>query len=252
MNTIEFHKTTAKELLAIKDRVRHLIDHWGEDGRYKEAVLKSVIERFLPEKYRIGSGFVVRQTRQRGNHDASNQIDIIIYDTKFPVLFKEGDFVIVTPDSVKAIIEVKANLKNQGIKKVIDKSNKIGRFIFEGRTNRNTPIFNGIFSYTGYNRITQTSTLKLPVENSWNELEDVRNREKFSVNHIAFNQDRFYKFWNHLFEEDNPPHYLYNIKGLCFSFFISNLIDHLSENSVIENSNLWYPVDKSIVVTDRF
>ena len=51
MNTIDFHKTTTKELLAIKDRVPYLINHWGEDGRYKEAVLKSVISRFLPEKF---------------------------------------------------------------------------------------------------------------------------------------------------------------------------------------------------------
>ena len=77
MNTIEFHKTTTKELLAIRDRVRHLVNHWGEDGRYKEAVLKSVIQRFLPEKYCLSSGFVVKQTNNRGEHEASKQIDII-------------------------------------------------------------------------------------------------------------------------------------------------------------------------------
>ena len=55
MNTIDFHKSTAAELLAIKDRVRNLINHWGEDGRYKEAVIKTMIQRFLPEKFKIGT-----------------------------------------------------------------------------------------------------------------------------------------------------------------------------------------------------
>lgn len=145
MNTVEFHKTTTKELLAIKDRVRHLIKHWGEDGRYQEAVLKSVIERFLPERYCITSGFVIQQTTTAGNHDASKQIDIIIYDRDYPVLFKEGDFAIVTADSVEAIIEVKANLKNQQPEKIIRKANEIGQFVFNAKSNQEKHLFNGIF-----------------------------------------------------------------------------------------------------------
>jgi hypothetical protein len=136
MNTVDFHKTTTKELLAIKDRVRHLINHWGEDGRYQEAVLKSVIERFLPERYCIASGFVIKQTSIAGTHEASNQIDILIYDRDYPVLFKEGDFAIVTADSVEAIIEVKANLKNQGAEKVIRKANEIGQFVFNAKSSQ--------------------------------------------------------------------------------------------------------------------
>lgn len=62
MDIIEFHKSTAKELLAIKDRVRNLIYHWGEDGRHQEAVIKTMIQRFLPENLKIGSGFIVRHS----------------------------------------------------------------------------------------------------------------------------------------------------------------------------------------------
>jgi hypothetical protein len=75
MDLKEFHKSTTNELIAIKDRVRNLINHWGEDGRYKEAILKTVIERFIPEQFRIASGFVVSP-----NLDSSRQIDLIIYD----------------------------------------------------------------------------------------------------------------------------------------------------------------------------
>jgi len=248
MNTIEFHKSTTKELLAIKDRVRNLINHWGEDGRYQEAVIKTMIQRFLPEKYRIGSGFVVRQTRERGNHEPSKQIDLIVYDTSYPLLFKENDFVILTPDSILGIIEVKANATNQGLKNIVARSNEIGKFIYDARIDKTKPLFNGIFSYES--TVNNPDTVANAIKNSWDEMDD--NKHKYSVNHISLNQNWFYKFWEHEFLEENPPHYLYKINELSFSFFISNLMDWISGTSVIENSNLWFPVDKSIQVKKRF
>jgi len=125
MSLIEYHKNTTKEILALTDKVRELVTHWGEDGRYKEAVLKNIIQRFLPEKYLIGTGFVVKQTENRGEHTSSRQIDLIIYDDSSPILFKEGDFVILTVDGIRGIIEVKANLLNQGVTKHLRKSNQV-------------------------------------------------------------------------------------------------------------------------------
>ena len=57
MSLIDYHRITSSELLALTKKVRSLITHWGEDGRYKEAVLKNVIGRFLPEKYSMATGF---------------------------------------------------------------------------------------------------------------------------------------------------------------------------------------------------
>lgn len=246
MNTIDFHKTTTKELLAIKDRVRHLINHWGEDGRYQEAVLKSVISRFLPERYNITSGFVIKQTHNRGEHDASKQIDIIIYDTDYPVLFKEGDFSIVTADSVEAIIEVKANLRNQGVEKVVRKANEVGQFVFNAKTDKSKNLFNGIFSYAGYERLKTNNSLSVQtaIKNAENTTQTDNNIDKFKVNHISFNKDKFYKFWNQNDPDDGG--YLYEIDDLSFSFLISNLIAHLKSDSVFSNNRLWFPVDKNL------
>ncbi len=250
MDTIEFHKSTTKELLAIKDRVRNLINHWGEDGRYQEAVIKTMIQRFLPEKFRIGSGFIVRQTKERGNHEPSKQIDLIIYDTSYPVLFKENDFVILTPDSVLGIIEVKANAINQGLQQIVKKSNENGKFIFDARIDKAKPLFNGIFSYDS--TVNNVDTIANAINIPWQELVNNEHKYKFSVNHISLNQDWFYKFWEHEHLKHRNSHYLYKISELSFSFFISNLMDWISGNSVIENSNLWFPVDKSIEVKKTF
>lgn len=255
MDTKEFHLSTGKELLAIQHRVRNLIDHWGEDGRYKEAILKTVIQRFLPETYVIATGFVVRQTATRGNHESSNQIDLLIYDKSYPVLFKESDFVIVTPDSVLGIIEVKANLENQGLFEIVQKANNNGKFIYEGKIIKEKPFFNGIFSFEGF-EASRTSTLQNHITNATNAINNVIDYEKFKVNHISFNKDLFYKYWGNHPElsqyYDVEKDFLYKIEDLSFSFFISNLIDNLNRFTVIMNSNLWFPVDKSINVLSKF
>ncbi|MGV1013283.1 MAG: DUF6602 domain-containing protein [Flavobacterium sp.] len=246
MNTIDFHKTTTKELLAIKDRVRNLISHWGEDGNYQEAVLKTVIRRFLPETYNIATGFVVKQTDERGQHSASKQIDIIIYNKNYPVLFKEGDFAIVTADSVEAIIEVKANLKNQTPEKVIRKSNEIGQYIFNAKSNKTKPLFNAIFSYQGFERlaINNCETLQRNIRNSENTIQDDNLNHMYKVNHISFNKDFFYKFWVQQNQIDGG--FLYEINDLSFSFLISNLIAHLTSDTVFFNNRLWFPVNKNL------
>ncbi len=250
MNTLEFHRTTSKELLALKDRVRNLVLHWGEDGRYKEAVLKSVIQRFLPSKYKIATGFVVKQTNQRGKHNSSKQIDLIIYDTAFPVLFKESDFVIVTPDAVRGIIEVKANIANQGLTNITKKSNEIGKFIFNGKTDISAPFFNGIFSYEGFNNLNNIDNIRNKVIKAKMDFNTDPNFTKYRVNHICFNTDLFYKYWEQ--ENVGNRNIVYKISELSFSFFIGNLLSYLAGQSVIENSNIWFPVDKSIEVLGKF
>lgn len=271
-NTKDFHLTTGKELLAVKDRLRNLVNHWGEDGRYKEAILRSVIKRFLPEKFSIVTGFVIKQTHTRGEHIPSNQIDIIIYDTSYPTLFKEGDFGVVTADSVRAIIEVKTNLENQKSKRIIEKGNEIGKFIYEGKKSiwefkygminsnesrvefeKKNKFFNGIFSYEGFLSIANYDVYKDYLIDENNQFKSIDGFDLFCVNHISFNKDVFYKYWQgfyYSFKMDEKA-YIYEMSDLSFSYFISNLMDYLSD-SIISNSNLWFPEDKSDMAKAKY
>jgi len=139
----KFYESINGELMAIKDRVRSLIGdaNWGEDGRYREAILKNIISRFLPKKYSIGTGFVINK-----NKEITKQIDIIIYDNSHPILFSEGDFVIVLASAVKAIIEVKSSIRSTTqlidiIKNCEKNVQKIEAYALHDR------IFNGVFCY---------------------------------------------------------------------------------------------------------
>lgn len=240
MSLINYHQNTTRELIALKDNVRNLIEHWGEDGRYKEAVLKNMIQRFLPEKYIIATGFVIKPTNARGEHKPSKQIDLLIYDNESPVIFKEGDFVILTPDGVRAIIEVKANLQNQNVTQVVNQANANGKFIFDGKEDKSQLFFNGIFSFESAGLNTDLFARQITEANALSERN--RNYKKFKVNHISLNENWFVKYW----PDEDLPHSVYDIQNLSFSFFISNLIDFLASSSVRKNNFIWFANDKEL------
>jgi hypothetical protein len=100
-------------------------------GRYKERLLMNVISDFIPARYSVGSGFVMfpgTNIDSYGNidsdtrsHEISKELDIIIYDsTNYSVIFKDQDFVIVKPESVRAIVEVKGVLNYEQIDNFMD------------------------------------------------------------------------------------------------------------------------------------
>lgn len=248
MSIVDYHKATTKELLAVQDKVRNLVPHWGEDGRYKEVVLKNIIRKFLPSRFSISTGFVVKQTAVRGEHVSSRQIDLIIHDINNPILFREGDFVILTPDSVVAIIEVKTNLRNARLGEVVARANDNGKFIYDGKEDKEFPIFNGIFGYEGYTVRPNMETIIDNISNANSFYRDDVDFEKFKVNHIAFDRNWFLKYW----WNEEAPHSIYNIEDLSFSFFISNLIDFVASKSVDRNSFVWFAADKELNLVQSF
>ena len=143
-NPLKFLASINKEFELIKDRVDNLIDidanHHGENGAYKEAILRKIIKRFLPKNISIGTGFIVTKN-DNNTYSRTTQIDIILYDNNYPILFNEGDFIITTPKNVKAIIEVKTTIRNSDLEEIIIKSKENMNLI------GNPHIFNGIFSY---------------------------------------------------------------------------------------------------------
>lgn len=106
----KYHASIHAEVDALQARVRNLLnDQWGEDGRYREVVVRSILRRHLPESLTVGSGFILDQAGQ------SSQIDVLIARKDAPVLFRDGDFMIVTSDAVAGIIEVKIGLTSTGL-----------------------------------------------------------------------------------------------------------------------------------------
>jgi hypothetical protein len=102
-------------------------DHTGEEGRFLESVIRSFLNKHLPQNLRALSGFIIRPAALCGDNDTrrvrdqkvdkhSPQLDIIVYDIgNYPVFEQFDDFAIVPPEGVYAIISVKKQLRMDDI-----------------------------------------------------------------------------------------------------------------------------------------
>lgn len=206
-NYIEYQQSISKELISIKDRVRNFIDnrHWGEDGRYKEIILSHVLRQHLPKGVSVGTGFVVN------DNNITKQIDIIIYQDDYPLLFKQDEFIIAPTECVLGIIEVKSRIDTRIANTAIRTATDNGRIIGK-------KIFNGVFAFENQ---------KVKFEN-----DDIKNALKYStgiVDNICFGKDIFLKYWDAGMPLLNPHsicnYAVYQIEDLAFGYFISNLVE---------------------------
>lgn len=231
----EFQKSVTKELDTIKNRVRNLIgdQHWGEEGRYKEAILRNVVKRFLPNNLSIGTGFVIK--KDNNEPQISKQIDIVIYDNTIPVLFSEGDFVVTTYRNVKGIVEVKTRIRINELEEIIQKAEENGKLIGKG-------IFNGIFSYESVGNIDS------------NNIDRALKEARGYVNHISLGPNVLIRFWKNedrnrlhpsVKECNNDFYNIYDLKGLSFSYFISNLLELSSLSSLDDRWWFLYPIEET-------
>lgn len=243
INPTEFQKSINQELQIVKDRVRNLIGsaNWGAEGQYKEAILKKIISNYLPMNLSVATGFIIKEGTiydDSRNFLISKQIDILIYDNSFPVIFKEGEFVIVIESSVKGIIEVKSKIyggksNNNSLYKICEKFNDLSKFPLINDSTRT--VFKGVFGF-------DSATINEPL------LEECMKLSNGMINHISLSKSKFIKYWedgNNL----NPPvicdaafYNLYEMDDLSHAYFISNLIHLTSDKNLADRYWISFPI----------
>jgi hypothetical protein len=241
-NINAYQKSITAELESTKNRVRNLIGsaNWGEDGTYKEAILRKIIGQYLPSNLSIGTGFIVSNNDHiNGRNDLiSTQLDLIIYDNHLPTVFKEGDFVIVTDDMVKAVIEVKSKVTNysltakNSLNKIFTKFNELKQFPALTDVNGDNKIFMGLFSFDYTDNFNHDRIREALVASDG------------YVNHISLGSDKFIRYWNSTeglrdpLVPDGRCYIKYNLADLSFSYFISNILHVVSSKK--PNGRYWF------------
>jgi hypothetical protein len=143
----QFAASFASELVSQSERIRNLIQHRLTTGTYREGLLRSLLQKYLPRRYHVASGFIFGSGRQ---------LDIIIYDQiEYAPVFREDDLVVVTPDSVRAVIEVKTVLTNAILTEALDILHEAAPSNYGG-----PPIFKGIFAFERPNQSSFISTIR--------------------------------------------------------------------------------------------
>jgi hypothetical protein len=104
--------------------------HYPSLGQYKERLLADAIRGFLPRTVEVGTGFVMfphvdmdppgggqfHDPLNRSAFSMSRQCDILIHDVaKYPAIFRDRDFVVIRPEAVRAVIEVKGSLSRREV-----------------------------------------------------------------------------------------------------------------------------------------
>ncbi len=226
----KYHLSVTEELYSLKDRIRNLVSHWATDGESKEVALRSVMRRHLPESMIVGRGFIV------GPDSSSSQIDVLIVDASKPTLFKDGDLLIVTPDAVVGVIEVKTKLRSgREFNDTIIKLTKIEEMCRD-ITGRDS-IWTGLFVFDG--DPSQQEQILRATGAAYKHVKRV-------INCITCGRKVFIRYWKRGADvnstERGPVWHSYELPEVSPSYFIGNLIDWISAVDNRTASFAWFPV----------
>lgn len=149
--TVQYLDIISNSLKNEYNIIRSFTKHGPSIGDWNEILIRNFLRKHIPDKFSVGQGFIYRDGK------ISNQIDIIIYDShNYSPFFKEGDFIIIEPEAVAVVIEVKTGIRSI---KVLDEAlqniESAKKICIECGTN-----FEGIiFTYEGYKFDTIVSKL---------------------------------------------------------------------------------------------
>jgi hypothetical protein len=227
MDIPAYYKSLTVELESLKDRVRNFIadKHWLTDGEWKESVLRSIISERLPATVKIGHGFIITE------QGPTTQCDILLYRADCPVLFKEGDLVFITPDAVLAVIEVKSKATVPILNSAVSKLAAIG--VSLGSHRKSCCL--GLFAYE--NKVRDHHKI-LDI------LEQKCRYHSQIVNLLNLGCSIFTRYWEYSPYGDNAHYehwHSYNLINMSAGYFITNIIDAVSPNSINKFSSLWFP-----------
>jgi hypothetical protein len=229
-----YHKSLVDELKAVKNRIRTLIPHWPTDGAFKEATLRSVLRRHLPESLMVAHGFVVSE------HETSTEIDILIIDRGHQTLFKDGDLVIVSADAVRAMIEVKTNLDGPSkVKEALVKLCSNDRVCFNAGQARR--IWTGLFVYNG--RDDRDEVLLRSLQAAWEQT-------GMEANCISFGPNTWVVGRRGALREDISGRRVrwqsWITPGHAPTYFLGNLLRHIAGIDDKSGGMVWTPASPNV------
>jgi hypothetical protein len=186
----------------------------------------------LPETLSVGKGFVCCP---RG---ISSQIDILISDRNKPTLFKDGELVLLTPDAVCAVIEVKTSLDGGALDDVITKLSDDVKMIREEGNERCQA---GLFVYEKRMR----NDIQKRVLSSLQLAAECDKRR--AINWVSFGPNLFFRFWENGADVNNscagPVWHSYDLRTLGHAYFVSNVVWDVSRADSLTMQFAWFPIE---------
>jgi hypothetical protein len=106
MNITELYKSINSQMIEQFDHISAQIEHRGERGTEREAILATFLRTYLPSRFAVSRGEIVDTSLQ-----TTRQCDLVIYDhLNCPMLYAGHDYRVFPAEPVHAVIEVKSTL----------------------------------------------------------------------------------------------------------------------------------------------
>lgn len=133
-----------KRLTAQADLFAALTSHPTLIGSGREDALAELFRQFMPRRFEILSGTVAIVGMDGSPSRSTHQLDMIVADTMdFPTLVRSGNLAVVLAPSVRAVMEVKSDLKRG--------ASFVAALVQAARARQllkaTDPVFTGLFSF---------------------------------------------------------------------------------------------------------
>ena len=110
-----YYKNVQQKVLVQRDIIRSLLKDPQIIGDYYEAIIRDAIKESISASFAIRRGVILSETGE-----TSRECDIIIYNAaEYGPLFLSGDIVVLKPEAVRVVIQVKGTLNLENFKDAI-------------------------------------------------------------------------------------------------------------------------------------
>ncbi len=231
------YKTLLDELDAVNDKVRDLLpsSHRLTEGEWRESVLRSVLRQHLPGHIHPLRGFVT------DGKVSSRQIDILLFNSARPALFRDGDLVISTPDTAVGVVEVKTAIRSVGeLQAALEPLAENVSMIRESASA--SSVFSGLFAFD--TRLDRRKHLKA-ILGCLNDVQGGQPTKTIDI--ISLGRSTFVLHWDGVPPGTKPrPErrkrwHAYHLNDQAPGYFLSNIIYSIDPDSVSRNMGVWFP-----------
>lgn len=119
----KYYKNVQEKLMVQRNIIRSLLKDPQIIGDYYEAIIRDAIRESISESFAVRRGVILSDTGE-----ASRECDIIVYSAaEYGPLFLSENIVVLKPEAVRIVIQVKGTLNVENLKDAIDNLSSVNK-----------------------------------------------------------------------------------------------------------------------------
>lgn len=119
----QYYRMVQEKILVQRDIICSLLKDPQIIGDYYEAIIRDAVRECISESFTVGRGVILSEEGK-----SSRECDIIVYSAaEYGPLFISGDIIVVNPEAVRCVIQVKGTVSNDSLMDAIKSLSYVDR-----------------------------------------------------------------------------------------------------------------------------